>query len=415
MLTVGANITVTIEDVALGGKGVARHERLAIFIPYTAIGDEVVVRITKLKPSYALAEPLSLLAASPHRTPPLCPHFGICGGCAYQHLAYPHQVAIKEKQLSEVMRRIGKMEHLPLLPSLPSPAPYYYRRKADFHLVSGQGGAILGFMKAKSNEVSKVESCPLLAHEINIKLPLLGKQLATPCRDYRTTKKITVWAEDDKENDKGKDWGTKADNIGYPKNTRHERQGEKRLLIRVKDRDFLVPRTGFFQANIPLTPLLVDTVIKMCGSIDGALLVDAYCGSGLFSAFLGESAGIIAIERDRRALACAAANLASYGYRQARFYNGDCGVVLKEQILGRGKKPDIVIVDPPRQGCPGFLLDNLCLLDSLRLIYISCNPAMLARDVRRLGAGGFRLKALQMLDMFPQCANIEAVALLEKP
>ncbi|MCF8054406.1 MAG: class I SAM-dependent RNA methyltransferase [Deltaproteobacteria bacterium] len=384
MMTCGDEIIAIVESVAFGGFGVVRHEGIVVFIPYTVDGDTIRARIVAVKPTYLLAEMVELLNPSPQRQTPPCSYFGICGGCTYQHIRYPHQLAIKEKQLRDLLQRVGKFATLPPLAVIPSPQALHYRLKADFHLACQDGKATLGFMKNKSNEVVAIDSCAILAERINEKLP----ELRAHINNITVPPRITLWESDEREDDL--------------------------QVVRLNDKKFMTPASGFFQANGPLLPQFITVVTELCGEIKNLTVVDAYCGSGLFACFLATAKEVIGIEQNAKALACARKNFSREESHNGSFWAGDCSRIFYERVLRKGKSPAVIIVDPPRSGCAKSFLMQLASLPSAKIVYVSCNPSTLARDLRVLVSAGFSLKKAYLLDMFPQCSHIESVTYLEK-
>ncbi|MDY0188682.1 MAG: methyltransferase domain-containing protein, partial [Syntrophus sp. (in: bacteria)] len=188
-----------------------------------------------------------------------------------------------------------------------------------------------------------------------------------------------------------------------------------RVLRSVKGKILRVPASGFFQANSSLVDTMVDAVVQACAPLGAGTLLDAYCGSGLFSLFLAPQVErLFGVDADREAIRCAEENLREEGATNGEFFAADVGELLKAFFLERKNTVDIAVLDPPRIGCSPDVLDGLLGLNPFRIVYISCNPATQARDMRRLLDGGYRLTELQPMDMFPQTKHIEVVGVLER-
>ncbi|MHB8908878.1 MAG: class I SAM-dependent RNA methyltransferase [Syntrophales bacterium] len=395
----GDRVETTIDDVAFGGDGVGRVDDLVVFVPFTVDGDEVEVRITEVKKRYARGSMVRIITPSRHRVVAPCPYYTRCGGCRMQHIAYPHQLEIKERQVRQAFGRIGKLPLPPVAAVLPSPKPYGYRGKAEFHLAGGREGRRLGLMALRSNEIIEVERCGIVDDSINRKYGALREALRSG--SFRIGgERQAIW----------------SDEPGEPPTETAIGSGEAPDVTRiVRGKRIAVPCRGFFQANTALVGGLVDQVVGMSAPAGRGTVLDAYGGAGLFSLFLGERAGrLFGIEGDPETARCAGINLRSHGLAGAEFFCGDVAAVLEKEFVGSRVTVDVVVLDPPRDGCGGRTLEGVAALRPERIVYVSCNPATQARDVTQLSERGYTLRRLQPLDMFPQTAHIEVVALLTR-
>ena len=396
----GEIIKVRIEDVAFGGSGVGRVQGMVVFVPFTVTNDEVAVKILSVRKKFALAEVTQILEPSADRVVPACPYFGRCGGCQLQHIAYERQLAIKEKQVREIFIRLGNFSSQPLLGIIPSPGRLHYRGKAEYHVRGAPDGRFLslGFMEQASDSVLDIARCEIVAESINQSCLDFRAALREGGKKYQRRRQ-TIWSA----HEDGKIIAIPDDDAIRPFITRI-----------VRNKRFLVPYGGFFQINTTLLESLVDQVTTLADLTGVETVLDAYCGVGLFSLFLAAAAGsIMGIEIDGPAVECARENLKAAGSDKVLFLHGDVGKVMKQQITKRGRLADIVILDPPRSGCDRSVLDSLRTSAVKKVIYISCNPATQARDLRYLVESGFSLERLQPLDMFPQTGHIEVIALLK--
>lgn len=342
-------VELEIDDVAFGGKGVGRCDGKAVFVPFTIEGERVSAEIVREKKQFAEAELAQVLAPSPHRTTPKCPYFGRCGGCSYQHISYTHQLELKRRQVEQVLRRIGRIT-LPIHPTVPSPNEYAYRNRITVHAEAG----VLGYYRRDAHQLIDVERCPIAAPDVNTALAELR--------------------------------------------ARRPRDGHYTL------RSHSRPRV-FEQTNDEVAEALVRLVETLLPG-NHQLLIDAYCGAGFFSKrLLAKFPRVIGIEWDRYAIAAAQENATAAEH----YIAGDVGIEIARQLKTADLKSTSVIVDPPATGLSTETLAALLGAPVQTLIYVSCNPATLARDLAQLQQR-FTIESVTPLDMFPQTAEIECVA-----
>ncbi len=388
----GAMLPLSIDTVAFGGQGVGRHNDLVVFVPLMVDGDEGIVEIVDVKKRYVLGRLKELTKPSLHRTLPRCSAYGRCGGCRYQHIAYDHQLALKKGHVYDAFSRIGKFPHIPLAEVMPSPSPWHYRSKAEFHISRKSLQEIaIGFTRAASHEIQDIEECIIVDPTINAALATL-REKECRAKGKRIDGKEVLWSSADGE--------TEA----------------KGLVSRtVKGRKMLIPRRGFFQANRLLADTLVDIVLEKCALTGSETVLDGYCGSGFFSLFLApKSRMFYGIEFVGDAVRAADLNLREAGIDHALFYEGDIGHIIAEAFVKAGQGVDVLVLDPPRIGLDPPVLSAIARLKPSRIVYVSCNPSTMARDVRFLADHGYSLEMLQPIDMFPQTSHIEVVGLLTK-
>ena len=376
---------MNIQSVAFGGSGVGRADGLVIFVPFTAAGDVVDIEIVECRKKFARGRLLSLVEPSPQRTEPLCRYYGRCGGCSYQHIAYHHQLKIKEAQVSEAFLKIGKVTDPPVEEVIASPRVYGYRGKAELHTAKTRKGFHLGFMDTSGGRLVDIERCEIMDESIN--------QQILQARSQELLKRnggdLIFWS-----NPSG-------------------RPGED-VVRTVKGREFLVPRSGFFQANLYLTDAMVDIVCRLAGLEKRASILDACCGSGLFSIFLAPSAErLTGVEIHEKSVQYARENAERNGIKNTEFICADIGEVLSG-MAERQDAVDLILLDPPRAGLDPRTLTAISRMKCPDLIYVSCNPATQARDVKYLNERGYVLASLQPLDMFSQTEHIETIGLLRR-
>ena len=340
-------VDLKVEDVAFGGKGVGRESGKAVFVPYTIEGETVSAEIVREKKQFAEAELVEVKQSSPDRVEPQCPYFGRCGGCAYQHISYGHQLAIKWRQVRDALQRIGKLKDVPMRPIIPSPDQYAYRNRITVHAQDG----VIGFFRRDSHRLIDVEHCPISRDEVNRALSELR---------------------------------------GQP----HVRDGHYTLRASATARVF--SQTNDAVANI-LRDLIVDLIPP-----NQELLIDAYCGSGFFAkALLDKFERVIGIDWDRFAIATAKENATE----KETYIAGDVETELLRRLESRSA---MLIVDPPAPGLSANVRRAIVDLTPATVIYVSCNPPTLARDLRDL-QNNFTIESVTPLDMFPQTAEIEVV------
>lgn len=345
---------LTIQDIAFGGKGVARHEGMVVFVPFVAPGEVVSAQIIRRKKNFAEAELVSVLERSPDRVEPPCPVFGICGGCSYQHVTYERQLAIKATQVEQTLRRVGRLEHVPMQPIIGSPKQYGYRNRIRVH----RAGRVVGFFAHESRELVDVERCPISQPKVNAALANLRRS-SQPDGDY----------------------------------------------------SLRAPGGGpYFQQTNPgatreLVALAGRTVRR-----GQQLLVDAYCGAGLFARALRDLfEQVIGLEENVLAVESASRDAAPH----ERYIAGEVSVHLGEILMTHDAERTTVILDPPSTGISARIADLLIAAAPAEILYVSCNPATLARDLALL-TKTYRLHAVTPIDMFPQTAEIEVLAHLAR-
>lgn len=367
---VGDKLTVAIHDIAFGGEGVARFQEFVVFVPFVALGEEIEVEITEVKKRFARGKLRKVLRASPHRVEPLCPYFGKCGGCQYQHISYPQQLAIKHKQIVDLFQRVGKISGDLIAPMVPCPQPYGYRNRV---MVRSQWdkfkqGLNIGFIEADNRLVVDIEEC-------KISEPAINEQI----REVRRNPP--------------------------PK-------GGIKVTLRISPEGWEVPEHSFFQNNFFLLPKLVETVRDRVGQSGVRFLVDAYCGVGFFGIEVADLLEwFVGVELDAHAIKAARRNATGRGIKNGEFIVGPTEDFLPNILARFRAEETAILLDPPRTGCPAESLQLLRECRPKQVIYVSCHPATLARDLNILCADGvFELARVIPLDMFPQTQHVECVA-----
>src|SRR5271170_720900 len=369
-LKIGDKLTLTIHDIAFGGEGVGRIDDFVVFVPFVLVGEIVEVEITEVKKNFARAKLLRVEKSSPERVAPECRYFGACGGCQYQHIAYATQLRLKHKQISDLFERVGKIPADKIAPVIPSPQPYGYRNRI---MIRSQWNGpakklVIGFIRADNNFVEDIEECKIAE-------PAISEQI---------------------------------------KNVRANPppKGGIKIVLRIPPENWDVPPDSFFQNNFFLLPKLVETVRGFLRDGGARHLVDLYCGVGFFGIELADLVeSFVGVEYDRLAIKAAQRNLVNRKISNGEFISSTVEEVLPSLLQKFSPEKTSVILDPPRKGCLPQTLDLLRETRPAQVIYVSCHPATLARDLNILCADGvFELARVQPLDMFPQTQHVECVA-----
>jgi 23S rRNA (uracil1939-C5)-methyltransferase len=376
-------VELRIESLAAGGDGVARlPDGRVVFVPYSAPGDRVRARVVESRARFARARVEALLEPGPARVEPACPAFGACGGCAWQHVGYAAQLEAKRAILVEALRRIGGLE-AEVAPVLSSPSAYGYRGRTRVRIEGGR----VGYLRRHSHALCAVERCPVL-------VPALERRLGELVADPPT--------------EQG-EWEL-AVGSGGPRAAPLASRDAPVTLLEVGGERLRISHGVFAQSNALLLEELAARVAEAAGR--GGLAVELFAGAGLFTLGLARRfERVIAVEGDPAAARDLRANLAQAGPARV-----EIAVERVERTLPRlaGLRPRALVLDPPRTGLPRGSAADLAKLEPERVVYLSCDPATLARDLAELHPRGYALRRVQPIDLFPQTPHVEALALLER-
>lgn len=465
MVSSPSPVTVEIETLSVEGDGVARLDGREIFVPRAIPGERVSVQPRSGAGGRLEGEPVEVVSASPHRVAPRCRHFGPCGGCAWQHIEYGEQLRLKQAQLQALLDaaagplapRVSPTEPSPVLPG--ERAPWGYRNKVSFTFAPGDRGGplVMGHYRRGSQRVLRVEECPVhdeagnrIAFAIRDALGRARVAGATPDASAGIARHVVVrtaagggeWLATlvVTENVKGlrrvtarflESGAARERPGGFHLNVHHRDDpflfgrdtrrlhGLPEIRERVAGATFLLAPTAFFQTNVRVAEAMVRHVVEALPAARAGRVLDLYAGVGLFALTLAAGgATVTAVEENRDAVAAAQA---------ARRFNRLPSSRLRliggrvEDVLDRlapptpAEAPEAVVLDPPRQGCPALVFDRvLRTIRPRRLVYVSCNPAALAADLRAALAAGYRADRVVPFDMFPHTAHIESIATLER-
>jgi tRNA/tmRNA/rRNA uracil-C5-methylase (TrmA/RlmC/RlmD family) len=369
-VTLGQILSVQIQDLAFGGEGVARVNEFVLFVPFVIPGETVEVEVTEVKKSFGRAKLKRVITPAPSRTEPLCAHFGACGGCQYQHIAYASQLQFKHKQVADLFQRIGNINTDLVAPIVPCPQPYGYRNRIMIRSQWNKPEQKLniGFIRWDCGLVEDIYECKIAE-------PALNQQI------------------------------TQVRQNPPPK-------GGIKVVLRIPPEDWEVPRDSFFQNNFFLLPGLVQTVRQALQAAGTKHLVDLYCGVGFFGIELADAAtSFVGVECDRMAITAARKNAAQRNLTNGEFISATVEEALPQLVNKFSAAATSVLIDPPRKGCLPQTLQLLREQRPAQIIYVSCHPATMARDLNILCADGvFTLAGVTPLDMFPQTQHVECVA-----
>jgi tRNA/tmRNA/rRNA uracil-C5-methylase (TrmA/RlmC/RlmD family) len=370
----GDKLVLAISDIAFGGEGVGRLEDFVVFVPFVLTGEVVEIEVIELKKNFARARLLRVVEPSPARVVPPCPYFGQCGGCQYQHVDYATQLRLKHKQICDLFQRIGGLNHEMIAPVIPCPQPYGYRNRI---MIRSQWdkfkqGLNLGFIRAENRLVVDIEECKIAE-------PALNEQFLQ-LRSHPPPK------------------------------------GGLKVVLRIPPKGWHVPPDSFFQNNFFLLPKLVETVGAMLRHGGTTHLADVYCGVGFFSIELARSVeSFVGIEYDQLAIKAARRNAVNQGVANGEFVAGTAEDLLPELLARFSPDKTTVLLDPPRKGCRPETLELLRRTRPAQIIYVSCHPATIARDLNALSSETvFNVARVVPLDMFPQTSHVECVADLRR-
>lgn len=413
-------ITLDLTAIAHGGEAFGRHEGKVVFVPYTLPSERVRARLVDDHERWARAELVEVLTADDDRVDPPCPYFGpgLCGGCQWQHIRYERQLTLKQEIVADQLRRLGRLPDPPVRPTLSVGEPFAYRNHVQF-AVHPEGK--LGFARAGSHEIIPIERC-LLLHPLLDELhsalqfdeeepgPALAEWLQRlSLRAGVTTGQQLVLFEGRSDEPPELEVDLPVSCVFLARDGRLQPLiGPPYIEEQVTGRVYRVSATSFFQVNTAGAEVLVSLVRRYLDPQPNDTLLDAYCGVGLFGLALSDQVGhLIGIEEDPHACEDFAWNARDLAPERVTLHEGPAA-----EVLAALDEPiDLAVVDPPRSGVGKEALQELTRLGPRRIVYVSCDPATLARDAKFLQAGGYELVEVQPIDLFPQTFHIESVSL----
>jgi 23S rRNA (uracil1939-C5)-methyltransferase len=442
-------ITVSIEDLTHDGAGVAKIDGYPLFIVGALPGETAEVHVLKTLKSYGFGKLIEIITPSEHRVAPPCHVFDECGGCQVQHLSYEGQLMWKQQMVKNAMERIAKLPHVPVHPVKGMDNPWRYRNKSQIPFGIQDGRVVAGFYQTRSHEIADTDVCIIQTEEADDILREMKKELGrlgiapynektnqgmlrhVVIRKGRATGEIMVVLITKKKKFPQQVEAVSAIKRILPQvtsivqNVNDEKTnvifGEKTITLWGKDviEDligdvrFEISARSFYQVNPEQTEVLYQQALDFAQLTGTETVIDAYCGIGTISLFLAKQAKqVLGVEIVPQAIEDAKRNAEINGLQNTYFEAGPAEVVIPKWYK-EGKTADVLVVDPPRKGCDEELLQTILEQKPNRIVYVSCNPATLARDLRILEDGGYETKEVQPVDMFPQTTHCEAVAWLE--
>lgn len=433
MIKPDGTFTTTIEKLIDGGAGLARLDGQVVFIPGVCPGERVRARVTAVKSGYAEAALEAVVTPSADRIKPPCPVAGRCGGCQWQHLDYPAQLRAKIEILREDLHRIGGLSEPPLLPPLGAPHPYDYRSRIQLKFDCSHREPFIGFFEAQSRRLVPIDRCLVAAPPLNLAIAALRPVLADPvtrlasleeahlhlapgtgelqCRYFtrgEPKKRVEAFLAAAEKRVEGL-----VSQIYYDRSGHRRVWGRDwivdRLHSRSGDRSFRISDRSFAQVNPEQNEALIDTVTAFASLTGRESVLELYCGIGNFGLVLAPAAkSLQGYDESKTAIGDARENASRQGIANARYIAKPVEEAVEELAKGN-RRWDVLVADPPRDGMGRRVIGALLTIKPPRIIYISCVPATLARDLKHLSAGGYRVTRIQPVDLFPQTPYLETV------
>jgi 23S rRNA (uracil1939-C5)-methyltransferase len=443
-------VELQVDSLAYGGNGVARLDGFVVFVRRGLPGDRVRARVTKVKRGFAEALATDVLVPSPNRVEAPCAHYPVCGGCRFQDLDYALQVAAKEDQVRDALKRIGGIAEPPLEPILPAESPFFYRNKMEYSFTQTPDGPALGFHKSgRWDEVLEIEKCWLTTD--------LGNSIRNAVRDWAREENLVAYDQSEHSGylrhlvvREGRNTGQALVVLVTGPGEKFERGyfvevlkrfpevrsihwavndtpsevtnlpstllwGEDAIEEELLGLRFRVRPNAFLQTNTEMAERLYGIAIEYAALTGTETVYDLYCGTGTIGISMARNAmSVWGVEISEESVACALENVELNSIGNAAFFAGNVGQSL-EELAERAGTPDVVVVDPPRAGLAGKALKRTGALGAARIVYVSCNPTTLASDVKVLRAEhGYELARVRPVDMFPHTPHVESVALLTR-
>ena len=437
-----------IDDYTAEGQGVAHVEGCAVFVPNAIAGEKVLLRIEKAQKTWAAGKITQILEKSPHRVNRECEVAKLCGGCDFWHMDYEEESRLKAERVRQALNRIGG-ESLEEVPILAAPTCHDYRNKAQYPVAVNKGKAYAGFFKAGTHQVVENKRCRIL--------PELTDRVKDAVMDYVNQFRVTVYDETTQKGllrhiyvRKGEVSGQvlvclvangrKLPHVPELLERLKKLPGFTTLVLAVNTKagnailgdefitlygpgyiedtlcglTFRLSPRSFYQVNHHQAQRLYEAAISQAEITKDDLVLDLYCGVGTITLAMAKAAGkVIGVEVVEQAVEDAKENALRNGIENAEFFCGDAGKAALD-LERKGIKPDVIVVDPPRKGLNADTIEALHRMDPRRIVYVSCDPATLARDVALLKGRGFHLKNAMAADLFPRCAHVESIVCLTK-
>jgi 23S rRNA (uracil1939-C5)-methyltransferase len=441
-------VTVKFEDLTHEGAGVAKVDGFPIFVQNALPEEEGNVKIIKVKKGFAIGRMMETTKESRFRTEPPCPVYKQCGGCQLQHLKYEAQLDYKTKQVKEVLARLGNIKDVTVHPTLGMEDPWNYRNKAQVPVGESEGGLVAGFYKQRSHDIIDIERC-MIQQEQNDDVVQAVREICSKygIRAYDETKHkgtlrhvmvrygattgeqmvvlVTRTKELPNKNKVIEELRARLPQLkSIVQNVNSKKTnvimgdettvlwGEEYIYDNIGDIKFAISARSFYQVNPTQTKVLYDKALEYADLQGEEEVIDAYCGIGTISLFLAQKAKkVYGVEIVPEAIEDAKRNAELNDITNAEFEAGKAEEVIPAWYK-KGISADTLVVDPPRKGCDEALLNTIIDMKPNRVVYVSCNPGTLARDLQVLEEGGYKTVEVQPVDMFPHTTHVECCALL---
>jgi 23S rRNA (uracil1939-C5)-methyltransferase len=446
----GKEYVMEITGLGHGGEGVGHYQDFTVFVPYAIPGEQVKVKILELKKNYARGELLTVLTPSGHRVGPLCPIYRECGGCQLQHMSYAEQLNWKRQVVIDALKRIGKLDDVAVLATKGVDNPWYYRNKMQFPIGMKNGEIIAGCFARGSHDIIDTGHC-YIQHALNNEISRQAKEvirlLDIPVYDEitgtglirhilgrvgaKTGEAMIVLVTNGRDIPRRRELvtllreripamvsivqniNTRKSNIILGDETR-TLWGQDTITDYIGPFKFKISARSFFQVNTAQAEILYSQALQYAALTGRETVIDAYCGTGTITLWLAQKARhIYGIEVIPEAIENAKENARINNVANAEFLVGDA-VELMPRMYDQGIRPDVIVVDPPRAGCAPEVLDTFVKMQPQRIVYVSCNPSSLARDLAYLREYGYVTREVTPVDMFPQTSHVECVVLIER-
>ncbi|MDU9695279.1 23S rRNA (uracil(1939)-C(5))-methyltransferase RlmD [Priestia aryabhattai] len=442
-------IDVAFEDLTHDGAGVAKVNGFPIFVQNALPGESGQVKVIKVKKGYAFGKLIKHHTISEQRVEAPCPVYKQCGGCQLQHVSYEGQLQFKQKQVKDVMARIGHLPDVPVHSTLGMNDPWRYRNKAQVPVAEREGGLVAGFYQQRSHDIINMDAC-LIQQQANDDVVQAVKSICekhgvsayqeqkhkgslrhimaryglvtgeimvvivTRTAELPNKKRIIEDIIEAVPNVKSivQNVNSKRTNVILGNQT-NVLWGEEYIYDYIGDVKFAISAKSFYQVNPEQTKVLYDKALEYADLTGEETVIDAYCGIGTISLFLAQKAKkVYGVEIVPEAIEDAKRNAELNGIHNAEFAVGEAEIVIPNWYK-QGIKADVIVVDPPRKGCDEALLNTIIDMKPKKVVYVSCGPATLARDLAILEKGGYETVEVQPVDMFPHTTHVENVAVLK--
>jgi 23S rRNA (uracil1939-C5)-methyltransferase len=415
---------VEIQKLTFGGQGIGRANGKVVFVNGGLPGETLRIKITKDKGKYAEASIEEVLRASPERTQAPCPVFGICGGCQWQHIKYSFQISAKEQILRETLERIGGLKETDIESIVPSPREYGYRNRVTLSAWFEKGGNHIGYHEEGSRRRVQIQGCPIASKIIDEAIFRLAKLLSSLDTPLYSLKKVHIASDESsayvslvplgdgnpKELKSLRDAIKKSLGLGF---VSFAGSGEEEFEFTQSGLKFYSTPSVFIQSNRKINERLIETLIEWAELKGHERVLDLYCGVGNFSLHLAKRAKeLVGVDVSAKAVKLAKKSAEANEISNVLFDSSPAELFVEES-LKCGDKFDLVILDPPREGAKE-ILKGLVELSPNKIIYVSCDPPTLARDLKTLTQMGYRVLKIRPFDMFPETYHIESIALIWK-